>query len=177
MEAMGATQAIMVPVQCLERIHIRITTISHTIITIICITMAVYMAMAIIDMVEIGIMAADTTIEGIMADTMAVAADTMAAGMGMEEQVHTEGDMREVLIEAAEIIVEPVEDMAEPVAGDMPEAETIEVAATAEAVVVTEAAELAAVVDEEVVEAVVAAGVVDTLLCGVSKFLPRSPAM
>ena len=182
MEAMGATQAIMVPVQCLERIHIRITTISHTIITIICITMAVYMAMAIIDMVEIGIMAADTTIEDTMADIMAVAADIMAADMGTEEEQHTEEDMREVLIEAGDTIAGAEEDMAERVVGDMPEAEAIEAvdieaAATAEVVEATEAVELAAVVAEEAVEVVAAAGVVNTLLQGVSRFLLRSPAM
>ncbi len=177
MEAMGATQAIMVPVQCLERIHIRITTISHTIITIICITMAVYMAMAIIDMVEIGIMAADTTIEDTMADIMAVAADIMAADMGTEEEQHTEEDMREVLIEAGDTIAGAEEDMAERVVGDMPEAEAIEAVATAEVVEATEAVELAAVVAEEAVEVVAAAGVVNTLLQGVSRFLLRSPAM
>ena len=135
------------------------------------------MAMAIIDMAEIGIMAADTTIEGIMADIMAVAADIMAADMGTEEEQHTEEDMREVLIEAADTIAGAEEDMAERVVGDMPEAEAIEAAATAEVVEDTEAVELAEVVAEEAVEVVAAAGVVKTLLQGVSRFLPRSPVM
>ncbi len=140
------------------------------------------MAMAIIDMAEIGIMAADTTIEGIMADIMAVAADIMAADMGTEEEQHTEEDMREVLIEAGDTIAGAVEDMVEPVVGDMPEVEAteaavIEAAATAEAVEATEAVELAEVVAEEAVEVVAAAGVVKTLLQGVSRFLPRSPVM
>ena len=143
-----------------EHTHIRIITINHTIITIICITMAVSMAMAIIDMVEIDIMAAGTTIEDITADIMVVAVDTMAV------------DMEEVLIGVVDTMAEVAEDMAEPVVGDMPEAETIEAAATAEAVVLTEAVELTAVVVEE--EVVAVAEVVDVLLQGVLSF-PSSP--
>ena len=157
----------MVAAQCRERIHIRITTISHTIITTICITMAVYMAMAIIDMVEIDIMAADTTIEGIMADIMAVAADTMV--VDMEEEQHTEEDMRELPIEAADTIVEAEEDTVEPVVGDMPEAEAIGVAVTAEVLEAIEAAvvmpvEVMAVVEVTVAVAAAEAEAVDTLL-------------
>ena len=164
---MGAIQAIMV-VKYGEHTHIRIITINHTIITIICITMAVSMAMAIIDMAEIDIMAAGTTIEDITADIMVVAVDTMAV------------DMEEVLIGVVDTMAEVAEDMAEPVVGDMPEAETIEAAATAEAVVLTEAVELTAVVVEEevvaVAEVVAAAGVVDVLLQGVLSF-PSSPRL
>ena len=150
-----------------EHTHIRIITINHTIITIICITMAVSMAMAIIDMAEIDIMAAGTTIEDITADIMVVAVDTMAV------------DMEEVLIGVVDTMAEVAEDMAEPVVGDMPEAETIEAAATAEAVVltevvVTEAVELTAVVVEE--EVVAVAEVVDVLLQGVLSF-PSSPRL
>ena len=113
--------------------------------------MAAYMAMAIIDMVEIGIMAADTTIEGIMADIMAVAADTMVVDMDTEEEQHMEEDMREVPIEAADTIVEVEEDTVEPVVVDMPGAEAIEVAVTAE---VVEAIEAVAVMPVEVVAVV-----------------------
>ena len=114
------------------------------------------MAMAIIDMAEIDIMAVGTTIEDITADIMVAVADTMAAGMDMEEQVHTEEGMRKVLTEAAETIVEVAAGMAEHVVVDMPEEAVIGAA------VIGEEAELAAAVAEE--EAVVAAGVVDALL-------------
>ena len=129
--------------------------------------MAVYMAMAIIDMVEIDIMAADTTIEGIMADIMAVAADTMV--VDMEEEQHTEEDMRELPIEAADTIVEAEEDTVEPVVGDMPEAEAIGVAVTAEVLEAIEAAvvmpvEVMAVVEVTVAVAAAEAEAVDTLL-------------
>ena len=124
------------------------------------------MVMAIIDTEEIDFMAADTIIEDIMADIMVVAADTMAAGMGMEEDmqevVHMEEDMREVLTEVADTIVEAAGDMAEHVVVDMPEEAAIEAVAT---VGVVEAIEEEAVAVAEAEEEVVAAaGVANALL-------------
>ena len=119
--------------------------------------MAVSMAMAIIDTEDIDIMAEDTIIEGIMVDIMGVAEDTMATDI--------EGDMREAPIEAADTIVEVAEDTVGPVVVDIPEAEAIEVVATAE---VVEIIEVVAVVAAEAVglaevTVVVVAEAVDTL--------------
>jgi len=60
--------------------------------------------------------------------------------------IDTEEDLQEVPIEAADTTVEVVGDTVDPVAGDMPEAEVIEVAATAEVVEATGVAEVTAVV-------------------------------
>ena len=117
--------------------------------------MAASTAMGIIDTEGIDIMAADTTIEDIMVDIMAVAEDITAAD--------TEEDMQEAPIEAADTIVE---DTVGPVAVDMPEAEAIEAAVTAEVLEATEAVVVAAAIEElaEVMAVVAAVEAVDTLL-------------
>ena len=146
----------MVAVQFWGHTHIRIITISRTIFTIICITMVGSMAMAIIDMAEIDIMVGGTTIEGITVDIMAVAAGIMVADMGMEEERHTEEDMREVPIEAVDTMAEVVQDIEELVAEAMPGAVAEVIVEAVEAIGV--AAVAVAVVEEE---AVAAAGVAD----------------
>ena len=136
---MEVIQAIMMG-ECREHTRIRTTMIRHTIITTTCITMAVFTAMAIIDTGGIGIMAVDTIIEGIMVDIMAAPEDIMGV------DIDTEEDLQEAPIEAADTTVEVVGDMVDPVVVDMPEAEVIEVAATAEVVEATGVAEVTVVV-------------------------------
>ena len=155
MEVMEVIQAIMMG-ECREHTRIRTTMIRHTIITTTCITMAVFTAMAIIDTGGIGIMAVDTIIEGIMVDIMVALEDIMGVDIDMEE------DLQEAPIGAADTTVEVVGDTVDPVAGDMPEAEVIEVAATAEVVEATGAAVVEGAV--EVTAVVAPAEAIDTLL-------------
>ena len=112
--------------------------------------------MAIIDTGGIGIMAVDTIIEGIMVDIMVALEDITGA------DIDTEEDLQEAPIEAIDTTVEVVGDMVDPVAGDMPEAEVIEVAATAEVVEATGAAVVEGVA--EVTAVVAPAEAIDTLL-------------